>query len=100
MKNSVEVSIELNEVCDAVGISTETLVQIVEHGIVQPESPQQPWCFSVEALPLIKRASRLKYDLDIDWPGIALAIDILCELDDLRAENSRLKQRLERFLEQ
>lgn len=100
MNDSVEVTIEFNEVCDAAGITTETLVEIVEQGIVEPESPQQPWCFPVDAVPLIRRATRLKYDLDIDWPGIALAIDILSELDDLRAENSRLKQRLDRFLHQ
>jgi|SaaInl5LU_22_DNA_1037371.scaffolds.fasta_scaffold04216_2 chaperone modulatory protein CbpM len=99
MSESTTVFFEVEEVCEAVGISTQTLIEIVELGIVEPEVSGESWHFDPEALPVVKRASRLKNDLDIDWPGIALALDILNELDSLRAENQMLKQRLDRFLQ-
>ena len=99
MKSSVSVVFQTDEVCDATGISVEVLTEIVEYGIVEPDSEGQFWQFDLDALAVIKRATRLKYDLDIDWPGIALAIDILGELDSLRLENKMLRQRLDRFLE-
>ena len=37
--------------------------------------------------------------MELDWPGIALALRLLDEVDELRAENRYLRQRLARLLE-
>lgn len=47
---------------------------------------------------LAKKANRLHEDLDIDWPGIALAISLLDELDRIREENQQLHRLLDRFI--
>lgn len=99
MKSSVSVVFQADEICGAAGISIEVLTAIVENGIVEPEAVGQSWQFDLDALAVVKRAARLKYDLEIDWPGIALAIDILGELDSLREENRMLRQRLDRFIQ-
>ena len=99
MKSSVSVVFQTDEICGAAGISVEVLTAIVENGIVEPESDGESWQFDVDALAVVKRAARLKYDLEIDWPGIAFAMDILDELDSLREENRMLKQRLDRFIQ-
>jgi chaperone modulatory protein CbpM len=46
-------------------------------------------------LTVTKKACRLHNDLDIDWAGIALAISLLDELEQLRQENRELHRRLQ-----
>ena len=71
---------------------------IVEHGIVEPSGPTpEQWLFDASALAIVKRAFRLQADLQIEWAGVALALQLLDELEHLRAENSHLRRRLSRF---
>jgi chaperone modulatory protein CbpM len=48
---------------------------------------------------LAKRASALQKDLELEWEGVALALDLLEEVQQLRAENQMLKQRLGRLVQ-
>jgi chaperone modulatory protein CbpM len=41
----------------------------------------------------------LQSDLQIDWAGVALALQLIDELEQLRAENSHLRRRLSRLEE-
>ncbi|MCW8194480.1 chaperone modulatory protein CbpM [Proteobacteria bacterium 005FR1] len=92
------IQITTQEVCQRVDLSTETLVEIVEHGIVEPEGEQpEQWMFSVDYVCTIRRATRLHRDLGIDWAGVALVLDLLEERDRLRRENQMLQRRLQRF---
>jgi chaperone modulatory protein CbpM len=92
------IQISTQELCQRVDLNTETLMEIVEHGIVEPEGerPEQ-WMFSVEYVFTIRRATRLHRDLGIDWAGVALALDLLEQREQLRRENERLRRRLQRF---
>lgn len=93
------VHMRIEEVCVAAGISIRALIEIVDYGIVEPEGvSRRDWRFDPQAIAVIKRAARLKQDLDIDWGGVALALDLLAEIDELRGENRMLRQRLRRFL--
>ncbi|MOA63802.1 Chaperone modulatory protein CbpM [compost metagenome] len=47
---------------------------------------------------LAKRAAKLRRDLELEWEGVALALDLLEEVQQLRAENRMLKQRLARLV--
>ncbi|MNC74969.1 Chaperone modulatory protein CbpM [compost metagenome] len=47
---------------------------------------------------LAKRAAKLRRDLELEWEGVALALDLLEEVQQLRAENRMLKQRLGRLV--
>jgi chaperone modulatory protein CbpM len=47
----------------------------------------------------ITRAVRLHRELQVDWAGIALALELLNELEGLRRENETLRRRLERLEE-
>ena len=44
-------------------------------------------------------SDRLQAELQIDWAGVALALQLLDDLQQLRGENSHLRQRLNRFEE-
>ncbi len=99
MITNMAVHMRIEEVCVAAGVSIRALIEIVDYGIVEPEGgSRRNWRFDPQAIALIKRAARIKHDLDIDWGGVALALDLLSEIDELRSENRMLRQRLRRFL--
>lgn len=91
--------LSFTEICLQTGVAEETVIEIIEQGIVEPigTSPGE-WQFSPAMVLLTRKAVRLHHDLDIDWPGIALAIELLEKLDQLRKENRHLKRRLSRFI--
>lgn len=99
IETSLTVELTLQEICDIADVPTEVLITIVEEGILEPKgvSPNE-WCFDTYMLSIVKRASRLHRDLDIEWTSIPLYLDMIDELEKLRTENKTLKQRLGRFL--
>lgn len=99
MINHQVLHLSMKEVCQMADITTEALIEIVEQGIVDAsgEAPES-WSFGARAVSIAKKAVRLHNDLDIDWAGIALALELLDEMEQLRAENKMLKQRLDRFI--
>ena len=85
----------LIEVTQSVQLSAETVISIVHSGIVDPRGDQpQQWLFEPQMVKLIQHASRLQRDLELDWPAVALALDLLEDLQRLREENLRLRQLL------
>lgn len=91
--------LNLEEFCQSAELPVEYLFEIVEHGIIEPRGPApESWRFDTRALLVARRAARLRRDLDLEWSGIALALELLEELEQLRRDNRRLRQRLDRFL--
>ena len=86
------------ESCQCAVLPQAWLVEIVEEGILQPSgaSPEQ-WLFDAQALTIARRALRLRQDLELEWAAIALALQLLDELEQLREENRQLRRRLNRF---
>jgi len=93
------VQVSITEISQVTGLTRETLVEIVEQGIVEPGGGQpDDWRFETESVAILKRAARLHKDLDIGWAGIALVLDLLDELNQARGEIRNLERRLGRFL--
>ncbi|MNE30936.1 Chaperone modulatory protein CbpM [compost metagenome] len=99
MPSTLIVQLNMNEFCQSVGLAPDYVIEIVEHGIVEPQgrTPDE-WRFDDSASALARRAAKLRDDLQIEWEGVALALELLEEVQQLRAENRMLKQRLGRFL--
>lgn len=57
---------------------------------VAPEAARAQWRFSGSALRRVRRAMSLSRDLEVNPPGVALALDLLDEIDALRATLHRL----------
>jgi len=58
---------------------------MVEEGLLVPEGADpREWRFGGDALWRARRALRLAHDLRLNWPGAALALELLDEIEALR----------------
>ena len=90
LDDSVELS--LSEVCRASHVHAEVVIQLVEIGVLEPRGREPAeWRFTGEAIIVVRRAENLRRDLDINLPGVALALDLLDEIDRLRDRVNRLE---------
>ncbi|MCX7148306.1 MAG: MerR family transcriptional regulator [Rhodocyclales bacterium] len=85
-----EVHLTLVELCQACSAAEEHVLAWVFEGALEPvgESPQD-WRFTGDSLRRARLALRLTRDLEINPPGVALALDLLDEIADLRVRLQR-----------
>lgn len=88
----------LKDVCKVCGVHAECIVEMVEAGIIQPRGgePTQ-WRFSAISVMRSQKALRLQRDLDINLSGVAVALDLLEEVQALRDQVKSLTQQLEKL---
>ena len=80
-----QVTFTLREFCDACGVRRQMIIEMVEEGVIEPAlASEHEWQFHGHALVRAQRALRLVRDLDINWPGAALALDLLEEIERLK----------------
>lgn len=79
---------ELGRFC---AVRRESIVSLVEEGILDPRGgePAQ-WRFAAANLRRAARALRLQRDLEINPEAVGLVLDLLEEVEQLRAELGRL----------
>lgn len=83
--------ITLDDMCRACRVEQRAIVALIEEGIVEPRlRNEHPWRFSGLMLPRVSRALRLQRDFELNPAGVAFALDLLDEIEDLR---NRLKVR-------
>lgn len=83
--------LSLAELCRACRLPAERVVELVEHGIIEPAGRAQgEWRFRAVSIRRVRSAQRLSQDLGVNIAGVALALDLLDELDQLRARLQRL----------
>ncbi|MEQ1600262.1 MAG: MerR family transcriptional regulator [Methylophilaceae bacterium] len=84
-----QTGLTLTEICRACAVHAETIAELVEEGLLAPEGgePDQ-WRFSSLHLRHAHVALRLQRDLGINFAGVALAIQLLDELEVLRRQHN------------
>ena len=89
-----QVRLTLVDLCQACSADREHVLTWVLEGVLEPvgESPQS-WHFTGESLRRARMALRLSRDLEINPPGIALALDLLDQIATLRARLRRVSAR-------
>ena len=92
--------ISFHELCQHEGITEQVIVVVVEHGIARPLAGMavSDWVFESNSVFWLKKAVRLKHDLEIDWLAVAMLIDLLQDNEKLEKEKQSLHAQLERFL--
>lgn len=76
-----QVTFTLGELSHACGIRTELVLEMVDHGVIEPAAFGSEWQFYGDSIVRAQRAMRLVRDLELNWPGAALVLDLLDELE-------------------
>ena len=84
--------LSLKEISRACSTSTEWVIELVSEGVLEPVGrEQEQWRFSGTSLLRARAAMRLQHDLDINVAGVALALDLIEEIDTLRERLRRIE---------
>jgi chaperone modulatory protein CbpM len=76
----------VDELCRACGTAVDELVALVEEGVIAPRGTEPAvWRFTGVQLRRARVAVRLQRDLGVNTAGAALALQLMDELDELRA---------------
>lgn len=91
------VELSLREVCERCAVTAEQVITLVDYGVVEPYGHSYAeWRFSARSYLQLRRALRLQRDLSINPAGVALALELLDQLQQARQEVSYLRQRMYR----
>ena len=82
-----DVHMTMVELAQATQTPEDLIMAWVSEGVLSPAgaSPED-WRFSGNSLQRAKTAARLMHDLELNLPGVALALNLLEELDQLRSQ--------------
>lgn len=91
----------LREICERGDCHAEFVIKLVNYGVIAPveESPEaRQWQFDLDALARLRKAQRLQRDLKMNLPGLAMSLELLDEVQEMRREVDRLNRQLRHFL--
>lgn len=81
-----QTDLSISEVCQACAVRVETIVELVDEGILSPVGREpHRWRFTGIHLRRATVAIRLQRDLGVNLAGAALALQLLDELEALQA---------------
>ena len=80
-----QATFNLSDICRLCNISAELVIDMIDEGVVFPSgSDPLNWKFCGVDVKRAQIALRLQHDLRINLPGVALALELLDELESLR----------------
>lgn len=87
-----DVEMTLAQLCQACELSEAQIIELVEQGIIDPLGPEPAeWRFVSISLRRVRITRNLQRDLGVNAPGAALALELLEEIEKLRARLRRLE---------
>jgi chaperone modulatory protein CbpM len=79
------------EICTRCRVESDMVCEMIDEGILDPAGTSvETWRFNAVAIKRIQVACRLHNDLRVNLPGVALALDLLDELEELRSRTKQL----------
>jgi chaperone modulatory protein CbpM len=89
-----EIPLTLVDLCHACSASEEHVIAWVYEGVLEPsgETPQD-WRFTGQSLHRARLAWSFTRDLEVNLPGVALALDLLDKIAALEAALQRIRIR-------
>ncbi len=87
-----DVEMTLAQLCRACELSEAQIIELVEQGVIDPLGPEPAeWRFVSVSLRRVRITRNLQRDLGVNTPGAALALELLEEIEELRARLRRLE---------
>jgi chaperone modulatory protein CbpM len=81
-----QTQLTLADLCRACDVHAERIIELVDAGVLEPQGREPArWIFTGASLHRARKALRLQRDLDIDLAGAALTLELLDEIESLRA---------------
>jgi chaperone modulatory protein CbpM len=76
----------LDDLCLSCNVTSDWVAGLVEHGVIEPiGQTRSGWQFTTLSIVRVAKARRLERDLGLNLPGVALALDLLDQLNEMRA---------------
>lgn len=85
------------QVCERHFLEKEFVVHCVNYGITEVSGGRrkQDWRFPLASIPRLEKAFRLQRDFELEFSALAMILDLLDEVEDLRLLNTALNKRLQ-----
>ncbi len=84
--------VSINDLVELSGLVEAEVCELVFAGALVPSNyPQTPWTFSGDCVVTVRKASRLRDDLELDSHALALTLGLLEQVRSLEAELVRLR---------
>lgn len=81
-----ETRLTLRQLCDTCSVRAEYIIELVDEGFIEPSGVEKShWCFNGVSIRRVQKAKRLQHDLGINLAGVALAVELIDEIEQLRA---------------
>jgi len=83
-------TISLVKLCHSIEIPVEHIFMMVEYGVLEPinyRASHIRWRFPADSISKVQTAIRLERDLDLNMAGVALVIELMDELKQLRQQD-------------
>jgi len=88
-----EVHLSLGDLCRVCGISAEQVLALVDEGVIEASgSDPGRWRFQAVSIRRVRCAYRLTRDLGVNLAGAALVLELLEEIEQLRAQVRRIER--------
>lgn len=82
-----ELELSLEELCLSCQVTSDFISELVEYGAIEPlKISMESWRFDATALRRIRAILRLQRDLEVNLSGAALVLDLMDEIEKLRAQ--------------
>ncbi len=92
---TTETCLTLDELCEICQIPEEFVYDLVARVIIFPANDKRgEWVFDMVQLQRIKTVIRLQQDLEINLAGVAVVMDLLDEMERLKAKAALLDRLL------
>lgn len=83
----------LGELCNACSLTAEQVTALLDEGVIEAQQASGTLLFSGVCVRRVRRIVRLEQDLGVNRAGAALALELLEEIEQLRAHIRRLERR-------
>ena len=79
--------LSLHQLCHSATVEPEFILQLVEYEVLEPQGEREVnWRFKAGDLARLRQAQRLMQDFELNLSGLALVMQLLDELAELRGQ--------------
>lgn len=90
---STSTRLTITELCRSCDVDRGWIADMVSEGVLEPEGGSETeWRFAAVSIRRVATARRLERDFSLNTAGIALALDLIDEIEGLRARLRQLER--------